>query len=144
MIDASGPSNRVMQWLAWKYRLDGELYYSMNEAWAYPGDPWTNLLLAGGNGDGTLFYPGLPARIGGHTDIPIESIRLKQIREGMEDYEYLALIAEARGPKAADSFADRIVQKPWSSESRPETFARVRHEMGELLNSLSSAPEAGK
>ena len=144
MVDASSPSNRVMQWVAWKYRLEGELYYSMNEAWAFPGDPWTNLLLSGGNGDGTLFYPGLPARIGGHTDIPIESIRLKQIREGMEDYEYLALIAEARGPKAADSFADRIVQKPWSSESRPENFARVRHEMGELLNSLNSAPEAGK
>jgi Domain of unknown function (DUF4091) len=144
MIDASGPSNREMQWLAWKYRIEGELYYSMNEAYAHGGDPWTDLLLSGGNGDGTLFYPGLPSRIGGHTDIPIESIRLKLIREGMEDYEYLVTIAAAKGTKAADAFADRIVQKPWSSERRPEMLAQVRHEMGETLNALAVSPEGGR
>jgi len=147
MIDASGPSNRVMQWVAWKYRVEGELYYSMNEAYAHPGDPWTEIFLSGGNGDGTLFYPGRPSRIGGHTDIPIESIRLKLIREGMEDYEYLRLIAASQSRKIADEFADRIVQKPWSSESRPDKFARVRREMGELLNSAAAAdptPESGK
>ncbi|MDP9053189.1 MAG: DUF4091 domain-containing protein [Acidobacteriota bacterium] len=138
MIDAPGTSNRVMQWIAWKYKLDGELYYSMNEAYAHPGDPWTDLLLSGGNGDGTLFYPGRPSGIGGHTHIPIESIRLKLIREGMEDYEYLALIAEARGAAAADAFADRIVRKPWSSEFRPDAFAQVRQEMGEILNGIAA------
>ncbi len=77
----------------------GELYYSMNEAYGHSNDPWTNVRLFGGNGDGTLFYPGRPDRIGGHTDIPIESIRLKLIREGMEDYEYLALLARLDGRK---------------------------------------------
>ena len=28
-----GAANRVMQWIAWKYRIEGELYYSMNEAY---------------------------------------------------------------------------------------------------------------
>src|SRR5579863_7207371 len=143
LVDVPAPANRVMQWVAWKYRMQGELYYSMNEAYAQK-DPWTGIRLFGGNGDGTLFYPGRPARIGGHTDIPIESIRLKLIREGMEDYEYLALLAKLEGRNAADEFAGRIVQNTWRWESRPEVFLAVRRELGETLNRLSSRPTDGR
>ena len=58
--------------------------------------------MQGQNGDGTLFYPGkvnggngAPA-IGGQHDIPIESIRMKRIRDGREDYEILHQL-EANG-----------------------------------------------
>jgi len=139
MVDASGTANRVMQWLAWKFRIDGELYYSMNEAYGENMDPWTDVRLFGGNGDGTLFYPGRPDRIGGLTDIPIESIRLKLIREGMEDYEYLALLAKLEGQSAADKYANRIVQNTYRWESRPEVFLQVRQELGETLNRLTAA-----
>lgn len=44
-------------------------------------------LLAGGNGEGTLFYPGRPDKIGGNDHIPVSSLRLTLIREGNEDYE---------------------------------------------------------
>jgi Domain of unknown function (DUF4091) len=137
MIDAPGASNRVMQWVAWTYRIEGELYYSMDEAYAYGKDPWTNFHISGGNGDGTLFYPGRPSRIGGSTDIPIESIRLKLIREGMEDYEYLALLAKMGGEKLADEFAGRIVKAPYLSETRADAFMQVRLEMGQALDHLS-------
>src|SRR5260221_14790024 len=102
----------------------------MDEALSKAADPWKDVYLFGGNGDGTLFYPGRPDRIGGRTDIPIESIRLKLIREGMEDYEYLALLAKLGGSSAADEFADRIVKKPYSWESQPEVFLKVRQELG--------------
>ena len=141
MIDMPGAANRVMQWLAWKFRIEGELYYSMNQAY-HGGDPWTNVFLSGGNGDGTLFYPGRPDRIGGRTDIPIESIRLKLIREGMEDYEYLALLAKLSGSKAADEYADRIVVKTYRWESSPEIFLNVRRELGEELHRLAASPPA--
>jgi hypothetical protein len=134
VIDIPGAANRVMQWMAWKFRMDGELYYSMNEAFGPDKDPWTNILLSGGNGDGTLFYPGRANRIGGHSDIPIESIRLKLIREGMEDYEYLALLSRIEGRQAASQFADRMVQKPYLWESRPEVFLKVRQDLGEALD----------
>jgi hypothetical protein len=137
MVDVPAAANRVMQWVAWKYRMQGELYYSMNEAYGQR-DPWTDIRLFGGNGDGTLFYPGSPARIGGHTDIPIESIRLKLIRKGMEDYEYLALLAKLKGRNAADQFAGQVVQNTWRWESRPEVFLRVRRELGETLNRLTT------
>ena len=140
MIDASGMSNRVMQWIAWKYGISGELYYSMNEAWAHGGDPWTDLRLYGGNGDGTLLYPGRPALIGGRTDIPIESIRLKLIREGMQDYEYLTLLADVCGKQSAADYADRIVQKPWMWETRPEILPEIRLENGK--NARPGYPDA--
>ena len=141
MIDASGPANRVMQWIAWKYGIQGELYYSMDEAFS-KSDPWSDLRLFGGNGDGTLFYPGLPSRIGGHADIPIESIRLKLIREGMEDYEYLALLAKLKGRDAADEYAGRIVKKAYLWEADPGIFLKVRREMGETLSRLAASPLA--
>jgi hypothetical protein len=141
MIDASGTANRVMQWIAWKYGIEGELYYSMDEAYQ-KNDPWSDLRLFGGNGDGTLFYPGKPSRIGGHTDIPIESIRLKLIREGMEDFEYLALLAKLKGRAAADQYAGRIVKKTYLWEADPETFLKVRQELGETLSRLAPSPLA--
>src|SRR5262249_34302065 len=82
MIDDAPVRNRIMEWLTWKYDIHGELYFSMNEAYVKKSDPWKDVHLFGGNGDGTLFYPGRPDIIGGHTNIPIESIRLKLIREG--------------------------------------------------------------
>jgi hypothetical protein len=123
-----------MQWVAWKFRMEGELYYSMNEAYGQDNDPWVNIRLFGGNGDGTLFYPGRPNRIGGRTDIPIESIRLKLIREGMEDFEYLALLARLNGRQSADQYVDQIVKEPYLWESRSEVFLKVRQNLGEALD----------
>jgi hypothetical protein len=138
MIDMPGTANRVMQWLAWKYRMEGELYYSMNEAYGKDRTPWENVLLFGGNGDGTLFYPGRPDRIGGRSDVPIESIRLKLIREGMEDFEYLALQSRLSGRASAEQYSDRIVKAPYLWESRPEVFLQVRRELGESLDRKSA------
>ena len=54
-----------------------------------------------------------------------KSIRLKLIREGMQDYEYLALLAKLKGQDAADEFAGRIVQNTWRWESRgPRCFCK--------------------
>jgi hypothetical protein len=143
MIDASAAANRVMPWIAWKFDIQGELYYNMNEAYAYDRDPWSNIRISGGNGDGTLFYPGRPSRIGGHDDIPIESIRLKLIREGLEDYEYLALAARLGGKSLAADFASRIVTEPYLWESRPEEFLAVRSQLGDILDNLTRSAAAG-
>jgi len=42
------------------------------------------------NGDGFLAYPGKPIGVNG----PVSTIRLEQVREGLEDYEALALLQE--------------------------------------------------
>lgn len=102
-IDEPASQARAMGWLAFEYRVRGELYY---ETTLLLPSAWTDQYRSGGNGEGTLFYPGTPngtggsMAIGGTHDIPIESIRLKRIRDGREDYEYLRILA-ARGRRAA-------------------------------------------
>ncbi len=143
MIDVPATANRIMEWLTWKYRIQGELYYNMNEAFSRPADPWKDVYMHGGNGDGTLFYPGRPDQIGGTTDIPIESIRLKLIREGLEDYEYLNLLSQMGDRDFAGQWVDKIVKKPYLWESDPEALYAARKQLGEKLNEKAGATKAG-
>jgi hypothetical protein len=134
MIDTAAVSNRIMPWLAWKYGIKGELYYSMDEAYSRKQDAWDNIYLYGGNGDGTLFYPGRPRTIGGKSDIPIESIRLKLIREGLEDYEYLTLLAMRDGPDAASKTVAQLVTNAYTFDRDPTKLRQLRRQIGERLN----------
>jgi hypothetical protein len=92
--------------------------------------------------DGTLFYPGTPDRIGGTRHVPVESIRLKLIREGLEDYEYLVLLARAGERRLADDLAAKIVQRTYRWQRRPEALYTVRQTLGRELTRLS--PDDGR
>jgi MYXO-CTERM domain-containing protein len=103
MVDATGTRNRAMEWLTFQAGATGELYYETTQAYTDPGDPWQTVYVPSfsGNGDGTLYFPGTPAQVGGSTHIPIASYRLKMIREGMEDYEYLKKASDLGGAALA-------------------------------------------
>jgi hypothetical protein len=96
-IDQPASEARAMGWIAFAYDVSGELYWDVSHRLE---QAWSNQYEAGGNGDGTLFYPGFPGgngaapAIGGTHPIPIESLRLKRIRDGREDYELLKLLAD--------------------------------------------------
>lgn len=133
VIDSGAVSNRIMPWMSWKYRIDGELYYNMVEAFSREVDPLEDAFLHGGNGDGTLFYPGRPRMIGGTTQIPLESIRLKLIREGLEDFEYFVLLSNLTNGAAADRWVDQIVQNTYTFDPLPEDLYQVRQAFGEEI-----------
>ena len=100
---------RAMGWMAFVYQASGELYYNTTQSALRPR-PRTSTHRAG-----TATAPSsTPGRrtaangsiaIGGTHDIPIESIRLKRIRDGREDYEYLHVLA--RQNRAGDAAAFR-------------------------------------
>ena len=137
VIDAPAVGNRVMQWLAWRYRIEGELYYNTVEGYGLGVDPWRDVHLFGGNGEGTLFYPGTPDRIGGRHEIPIESIRLKLIRDGLEDYEYLVLLEEAAGDREfAEGQAETVAAALFSWSPDPDLLLGARYRIAERLSSL--------
>jgi MYXO-CTERM domain-containing protein len=140
MIDASAVRNRAMQWLAFRYRLAGELYYETTMAYGH--DPWTDQWDFSGNGDGTLFYPGTPARIGGTTHVPIASLRLKLIREGMEDYEYLALLARAGAEAEARAVADALFPRAFETDVPAEALMAAREKLAARIVALAG-PYAG-
>jgi hypothetical protein len=59
-------------------------------------DPWTDSVAFPPfnkplNCDGRLFYNGIPENIGG-SDIPISCLRMKAMREAIEDYEYFHML----------------------------------------------------
>src|SRR5262249_6833282 len=93
LIDSTATSNRLTGFLAIVHEnVSGFLYWSATYAYAAttpwgqePFDAWQSQYNFGGNGDGTLFYPGRPDAIGGAKSVPVESLRLKFIRDSMYD-----------------------------------------------------------
>ena len=138
MIDISPVANRIMEWVTWKYGIQGELYFNTTEAFGKQGNPWQEISMFGGNGDGTLLYPGLPSRIGGRTHIPIESVRLKLIREGLEDYEYLHMLSRLGESSLAIEIVNTMVRKTYDFEHDPAKLYSARQRMGEELSRLGA------
>jgi hypothetical protein len=147
MIDSSPVGNRVFQWLAYMYGIETELYYFSDYCWStscgYPtksADPWTSIYIFGGNGDGTLEYPGTPAKIGGATPIPLPSIRLEHIRDGMQDYEYLAALDKAGYADFARKTAESFITNPYTFSNNAQAMIDARRVLGVKLHRLSIPP----
>jgi hypothetical protein len=112
--DHPATSLRVWHWQTWKRKIRGTLIWETTYWWspgAYPRpnyqDPYADPMSwqhgcrwPFGNGDGRLIYPPLSARLPGGNDAPVNldppvgSIRLAMVREGIEDYEMLALLRQ--------------------------------------------------
>jgi len=129
---------RVGMWACWKYGIEVWFYWHANH-WQhnhqYPrGDQnvWVDPVTFGGaggvNGDGVIIYAGQDAF---HRDQdrglagPVSSIRLKNIRRGMQDYEYLWLAAANGLGKEARAIADKCVPAAFS-EARGDVSWSVK------------------
>jgi hypothetical protein len=135
-VDASPVRNRIFQWMAFLYKIHGELYFA-TDVWG--DDPWDHLYFAAGNGSGALFYPGVTARIGGTTPIPIPSIRLNLIRDGMEDYEYLFALAKAGQGSWAEEISRSFITNAYTFKNDPEALTAAREKLGTRLHELSQS-----
>jgi hypothetical protein len=114
---------RIPAWTSRRYGLTGLLYWT---AVFWPGgDSWTNSMnYPKFNGEGLLFYPGADAGLEG----PVASMRLKALRDGLEDYEYLALAGDG-GNEIAASLA-----KSWTQwETDPAKLAAAREELAKRI-----------
>ncbi len=137
MIDHSGPRNRAMGVLAFLDRIQGELYFDTLAAWEKDGQPWRDVWRYGGNGDGTFFYPGTRAQVGDEAPLIVSSLRLKTLRDGLEDHALLTLVAARRGRGAAEAFGRRLARSGWEITDDPATWTEVH---GALLD--AAAPDA--
>ena len=123
---------RVLGWQAYQQKIDGLLYWGLN-IWdqasnRQPIDPARGPLLdwsiQSGNGrlygDGRLLYPG--------KDGPIGSIRLANIRDGLEDYEYLWLLSQKAGNGEAGRKACLPVTESLTKFTRDPAVLRAQRE----------------
>lgn len=144
-IDMEPLNFRAPFWVSWHDNITGFLYWSsvywqaygsMEGVWERPAfrDKFW--------GEGMLLYPGPPAGIKG----PVPSIRLKLIREALEDYEYMAMAAGINGERRAqnrsqssdvekqtDSVVADVVRsfQDWSHD--PEDYERARERLAEMI-----------
>ena len=105
-IDRGQLDLRTWLWQTWQHDISGVLVwdtcywtrdlgdgkrqnpYADAAAW---GNDWKNF----GNGDGRFFYPPRACFDGGMGPVlegPVETLRLEALRDGLEDYEYLAIL----------------------------------------------------
>jgi hypothetical protein len=117
--------------------LTGLLYWRVDQ---WSPDPWNNVNNAGqfGNGnypgEGLLVYPGKDVGLSG----VVPSMRLKQLREGVEDYEYVAILKRlGRGDWALGLV--RSVAPDWRNWTRDaNALEAVRHQLGAEIDRLSN------
>lgn len=91
---------RAFPWMAFRYHADGILYYNTIEGYD-PKDkesPWRDKFSFHGYGEGNLFYPCNENFCGLPTQAPLASLRLKSIRDGLQDVEILEVAKKSGLP----------------------------------------------
>lgn len=120
MVDYHLLPVRLLHWQNFRYDLPGYLHWGLNH---WREDPFRNLepLLSGETylppGDTHIVYPG---KYG-----PLSSIRLEAMRDGIEDYELLRLLA-LKDRKAADRICASVVRSMTDYTVDPTEFRRAR------------------
>ena len=96
-VDAVPAANRAMEWMTFLHGQTGELYYLIDGGMT---NSWDNFFSFGENGAGRLVYTGstnptFANYVGTAKPIYLPSLRLKMLRDGMQDYEYMNVLAKA-------------------------------------------------
>lgn len=131
LIDYSPANFRVLPgFLNYSLGITGTLYWRVDN---WEGvDPWETVVLYDGRfpGDGMFVYPGDEV---GLPDGVVPSIRLKWVRDGVEDYAY-ARLAGRVNPVDAGRISRSVGQdwRTWSDD--PEELYRARLELAGLLD----------
>ena len=130
----NGLKHRILFWQQRAQNAEGFLYYETCN-WGFAGDPWTNPVTYGAAtstdeaGDGLLLYPG--NKLG--TADPVLSLRLKDVRDGMEDYDLLTLAKEKLGEKETARLIRLVTPNMTHYTDDPAVFFAVRTAIGNRL-----------
>jgi len=130
---------RVPAWIAWRYRIRGLLYWGGLSFWKHVEDPWTNPETYDRrndegkgplwNGEGSLVYPG---RACGYDGIA-PSLRLKALRDAVEDYEYLAILERAGRAKEAEAIVVPLAGSWYEWDKDPAAYEKARRRLAEMI-----------
>jgi len=127
---------RAPAWIGWRYGMKGLLYWGGMAYWDGCDDVWTdpsNYKHGEGkeifNGEGMLVYP---ARDVGFDGI-VPSMRLKAIRDSLEDFDYLALL-ESQGLRDQALEVVMPVGGSWFQWAQdPDAYLKAREKLATLI-----------
>ncbi|MCY3019600.1 MAG: DUF4091 domain-containing protein [Planctomycetota bacterium] len=133
---------RVPAWIAWRCRMRGLLYWGGLSYWDKVDDPWTEAPYYSGSGkpqqgqkgiifqgEGSLVYP---ARAVGYDGI-VPTIRLKALRDGIQDYEYFAMLERAGKADEAEKIVRPLAESWFAWEKDPAAYPAARAKLAALL-----------
>lgn len=127
---------RVLGWQTHLYRVDGLLYWHVNnwndnqknmdasDTFFPEWDTHSGRLHM--PGDGILLYP--------TTDGIVPSIRLAQIRDGVEDYERLQMAARLHGAKDVDEICSSFIRSKFEFSRDPKALLSARARLGLMID----------
>jgi hypothetical protein len=120
-IDTEALALRTWGWVPWKYRDSVTTMCEWGTFFHRDGKRWRDPRLeAGGkqilNGDALLIYPGEFVGLDG----PVPCIRLKALRRGSQDYEYMRLLAQRTGgAQAVDEIVGSVLFRAMHEALKP-------------------------
>jgi hypothetical protein len=113
--------------------LTGLLYWRVDN---WTSDPWNNVysFSSAYPGEGILVYPGKQVGVAG----VVASMRLKWLRDGVEDYDYVQILKNLGQGDLALQIA-RSVGSDWTNWTRdPAAIETARKKLGETIDYLST------
>ena len=133
MADFSPVNYRIQAWINQIFDFTGILYWRV-DLWSK--DPWVSFGKENKHpGDGMLVYPGDPVGI---INGVVPSMRLKYLRESVEDYEYIEILKSMGEEKFALNTIQLIARdwKDWSHDG--ESLMQSRKILGDRIHYLKS------
>lgn len=143
-VDFDSIDHRILFWQAWALGVRGMHYRSINDHRG-GGDPWKELVdVTPVNGDGFLVYT--------DKNGPINSIRWENIRDGIDDYDYLAVFNDRRRKLLAQPGHEALLQRAAevynlkdvipslvSFTRDPEVLEKKRRAIAEMIVEMNAA-----
>ena len=132
-IHYQGTRHRLLFWQQYQQDLTGLLYWS--SVYWEKANPWFSSVTwnsYGACGDGSWFYPGPAAGL----KEPVPSLRLKNIADGLEDYDLLRMAEEKLGRNYCLDKAGQLSQSLTSYTGDPAKVESVR---AAILKDLAAA-----
>jgi len=154
-IDLPLVNDRAISWSIWKYNTYSWISWGVGAGWEaawYDPETWKDTYKYGSdsdadytfkkcNGNGMLIYsPGIVPNVWG----ACPSIRLKTMRDGVQEYEYMRLLSEIDGNnKRVDEIVNSIIKQPFGENSignldvwnyDAEQWDRQRIQLGKLID----------
>jgi hypothetical protein len=132
-IDKQGVETRLFYWFVYEHGFTGAFYGSALD-WSQQ-NPWENPMTFGsllGNGCNNFMYPGsMVNKYTGqnNTEQPIGSLRLEQIRDGLEDAQLLYMLGQGQPVEKTKE----IMTDWYHYTSDPNELLRVREEIAQMI-----------
>ena len=140
---------RVPAWMAWRDGMKGLLYWGGMSYWRETADPWTEAPYYVGNGqrqqgkkgiifngEGSLVYP---ARAVGYDGV-VPTIRLKALRDSMQDYDYLIILQRLGKGAEAQKIVRSLTESFFQWNKDPKAYEQARLKLAEMIIAAENQP----